>query len=135
MKTFALMAAFSLSFLLCLPQISHAASYPTGSYNVQDECLFTSVIQVFSGYTQASASELTVNYSGTHNFANDVIRSTQVVRFTNAQGQAVSLTLAVRSYSAANESLQVSYALGGNNLSGLTIATSQSIVIEDFIIN
>ncbi len=76
-----------------------------------------------------------VNFSVNHDCTKSVLLANQTLLFTNAQGQSVSLTFAVNSYTGSNGTLQVVFDLGSHNLSGLALKTAQDIVIEELTIN
>lgn len=79
-------------------------------------------------------STLAVVFSTAHNFTDANIEATQNLDFTDANGNTVSLTFSVSSYSGSDGAITVSYAIGGNNLGGLDLGDTQ-IVIEDIMVD
>lgn len=77
--------------------------------------------------------ELIVNFASSHNFTDSNLESTQNIDFTNGNGNTITLTFGVNSYSGGNGTLTVNFTIGGNDLTGLEMKTAQ-IVIEDTLI-
>lgn len=79
--------------------------------------------------------DLVINFTSSHDFTDSNLETTQTIDFTNSKGDPVTLTFGVNSYSGGNGTLNVNLAIGGNDLTGLGITTTQGIVIDDEIIN
>ena len=82
-----------------------------------------------------SESEIIVQFDGDYNFSNAFIFGIQLLDFVDGNGKNSTLSFDVNGYQGANGSLDVTYAIGGNDLTGLDLKTSQSIVIVDEEIN
>ncbi len=82
----------------------------------------------------SDAVELVVDFTSNHDFTDSNIEATQTIDFTDGSGNTVTLTFGVNSYSGGNGTLNVHLAMGGNDLTGLEIKTTQ-IVVEDDVIN
>lgn len=77
---------------------------------------------------------LTVDFTSSHDFTDSNLEATQNIDFTDGSGNTVTLTFGVNSYSGGNGTLQVNFAMGGNDLTGLGIKTTQ-IIVEDGVMN
>ena len=87
-------------------------------------------IDVTVGFHFSTPTVLNIDFTSSHDFTGSNIETTQTIDFLDGKGDTVSLTFGVNSYTGSNGILDVSLAIGGNDLSGLGIKTSQ-IVIED----
>jgi len=88
-------------------------------------------LQVSEINSLETATALEVNFVGNYDFSQFVIEDNQSLKFTNA----TELGFAIDSYAGSNGTLNVVFAKGGHNLTGLTLALAQEIVIEDLIHN
>ena len=82
----------------------------------------------------ASLGELVVDFRSRYNFDGKGLEKTQTLDFTDGGGHVITLTFQVSTSSSLTGGVQVSYLIGGNDLSGLTIIVAQQIVIEDSVI-
>ena len=90
-------------------------------------------IAVTTSSSFQTPTELNISFTSSHDFTSTVIESTQEIDFEDGKGDTVTISFSVNSYSGGNGTLDVTLALGGNDLTGLTIKDAQ-IVIEDEII-
>ena len=79
-------------------------------------------------------TELNIYFTSSHNFTDGVIEPTQTLEFVDGNGNTVTLTFGVNSYTGGNGTLAVSLAIGGNDLTGLGVKASQ-VIVEDVIMN
>ncbi|MFK7773526.1 MAG: hypothetical protein AB8F94_15355 [Saprospiraceae bacterium] len=78
--------------------------------------------------------DLMIDFTSAHDFTDRDLASTQTIDFTDGNGNTVSLTFGVNSYSGGNGTLDVNLAIGGNDLTGLGMKTAQ-IIVEDDVMN
>jgi len=77
---------------------------------------------------------LVVDFSASHNFIDADLEATQTLDFTDANNNVITLTFQVNGYNGGDGTIQVAYAIGGNDLSGLELGDAQ-IIIEDGDVN
>lgn len=77
------------------------------------------------------AGELLVEFSGSYDFRGVVLEDTQYLVFEDANNQESTLTFQVNSYSGGNGTLDATFSIGGNDLTGLDLTGLQSIIIEE----
>ena len=77
---------------------------------------------------------LDISFTSSYDFTGSTLASTQTIDFTDGSGNTVSLTFGVNSYSGGNGTLDVSLALGGNDLTGLGMKSAQ-IIVDDIIMD
>jgi len=98
--------------------------FETTSHAQGDEINVTVVSQ------SADGVDLVIDFTSSHDFTDGNIESTQTIDFTDAKGDPVTLTFGVNSFSGGNGTLNVNLAIGGDDLSGLGMKTTQ-IITED----
>ena len=79
-----------------------------------------------------TSSELSTNFSSSHDFSDSILENIQTLEFTDAGGNTVTMSFSVNSFSGQNGLLQVSFAKGSNDLTGLELKDNQ-VIIEDVI--
>ena len=92
-------------------------------------------IPVTTVSSSISGSELMVDFIGNHDFTESNLETTQTLDFTDTHSNTVTLTFGVNSYTGTDGALDVTFAIGGNSLSGLVLVSSQQIIIEDTIMD
>ena len=92
-------------------------------------------IQVARISEAQTSGEYTVDFSANYDFTDVVLENTQYLDFTDANGDPTTLTFNVNDFEGGVDNLSVTFAMGGNNLSGLTLATMQEIIIDDIVMN
>lgn len=92
-------------------------------------------IQVSEVANSEVADEYLVTFSGNYDFTGAVLENFQNLKFTDASGTESTLNFEVNNALGSNGTLEVDFAMGGNDLTGLTLAVSQEIIIEDYIVN
>ena len=78
-----------------------------------------------------AGEDLVVDFSSSHNFIDADLEATQTLEFVDGGGRVTRLTFDVNYYTGGNGDLQANFAIGGNDLSGLTIVVAQEIIIDD----
>ena len=81
-----------------------------------------------------AGEDLVVDFSSSHNFIDSDLEAFQTLDFVDAGGNITRLTFEVNYYTGGNGSLNANFAIGGNDLSGLTIVVAQQIIIDDEVI-
>jgi len=76
-------------------------------------------------------NELIVDFSSNYDFSTSIVEANQQLKFVDMAGNISSLNFQINSLSAGNGYLDVTFAIGGNNLTGLGMEVGQGIVIED----
>ncbi len=92
-------------------------------------------IQVEEVTSSQTSGELLVDFTSNHDFSEDVLEDIQYLDFEDGNGNVSTLTFSVNSYTGGIGTLDVAFAIGSNNLSGLTLKTEQEIIINEEIIN
>ena len=94
----------------------------------------STTIEITVGKVSATedSGELTVDFTGDFDFTDEVLEVTQYLNFEDASGNPSTLTFQVNSFTGSNGALQAVFAIGGNNLAGLSLTEVQEIIIEDF---
>jgi len=80
---------------------------------------------------EETAGTLSLQLSTVYDLSEVTMESSQTLDFADANGNESTLTFAVQNYIGANGSLEVTFDLGGQSLSGLDVKTVQSFIIED----
>ena len=143
--------AIVLVFTSCgkedLPQPRNIDVYTTETFDLETDedqtaiqsnnnlaALITSV-EVHTISSTMSGGELLVDFSSTYDFTGVELESSQVLVFTDANGNESNLTFLVNDYNYDNNVLSVDFDLAAHSLSGLTLKNLQYIIISDEIIN
>ncbi len=80
------------------------------------------------------SGEYTVDFTGSYDFTDSVLEPTQYLNFDDGNGNISTLTFSVISFTGSNGALNAVFAIGSNDLTGLSLTEMQEIVIEDQII-
>lgn len=83
----------------------------------------------------ATAGEYFVGFSSTHDFSNEILEANQDLDFTDQNGNETTLSFTVNSSNGGAGWLEVTFSIGGNDLSGLDLKSQQKIVTEDIVID
>lgn len=92
-------------------------------------------IQVDEVSSSQVSGELLVDFSSNYDFTETVLEDTQYLDFEDANGNVSTLTFTVNSYTGDVNSLDVAFAIGSNDLTGLELLSRQDIIIHDEIMN
>ena len=85
--------------------------------------------------SEVVGEELIVDFSSSYNFTDADLAATQTLYFVDASGKSSALIFQVNFYTGGNGNLQANFAIGGNDLSGLTIVVAQQIITEEVIMD
>lgn len=85
------------------------------------------------GSVEASG-EYIVDFASSDDFTNVILEPTQYLKYEDASGNISTLTFSVNSFTGSIGALNAVFAIGSNDLSGLTLTEVQEIIIEDNII-
>lgn len=92
-------------------------------------------ITVSKVLVQQISATLVTDLSSNYDLTGVILEDTQYLRFEDASGNESLLTFTVNNYLGDNGTLDVNFAIGGNDLTGLTLKTTQDIIIEDDLVN
>lgn len=90
-------------------------------------------INVSKVMVQQSSGDLLTDLSSEYDLTGVRLEDDQYLRFEDANGNESVLTLTTNSYLGSNGALTASFAIGGNDLTGLTLKTEQFIIIDELI--
>lgn len=91
-------------------------------------------IAVSNVFVQANSGVLETTFSSNYDLTGIELEPIQYLHFQDSNENTVILTFEVNSYLAGNGSLEADFAIGGNNLAGLTLKEVQDIIIVDELI-
>ena len=95
----------------------------------------TTTIQLQVVSDAESGIQYLVDLSSSQDLTRVDVEDDQYLDFTDESGNDVTLALEVDSYTGAQGSLDIDFALGSNDLKDLTLKTTQNIIIQDDVIN
>ena len=95
----------------------------------------SSTVAVTTDSYSIVGNELIVDFSSNHDFSTSIVEATQQLEFVDMGGNTSTLTFQINSHTGGNGYLDVAFAIGGNDLSGLGMEVGQGIVIEDILMD